>query len=190
MGATSAGSGETDAGDGEGLRQGTAGDRAVLKSVLAEYHRGLLAYALSITGASAGVEDIVQEAFLRLFARWGGKPVESIRAYLYAVTRNLAMDEARRASLQSRKWTEVARAAVRRQSGLDSEDAELQRLALAELDELPAEQRETVVLKIYGKMTFGEIATLTGVPLSTCASRYRYALEELARRLSAGKESP
>ena len=41
-------------------------------------------------------------------------------------------------------------------------------------------------LKIYGGLTFREIAQVTGVPLPTAASRYRSALERL-RPLLAGQ---
>ena len=52
--------------------------------------------------------------------------------------------------------------------------------------ELPEDQRETVILKIYAGLTFAEIAELGGVSLATAASRYRYALEKLAESLKRG----
>jgi len=48
---------------------------------------------------------------------------------------------------------------------------------------LPEEQRATVIMRIWGGMTLEEIAEATAVPLSTAASRYRYALEKLRERL-------
>ena len=50
---------------------------------------------------------------------------------------------------------------------------------------LPAEQREVLVLKIWGELTFEEIARQLGVPPNTAASRYRYALAALRRELIA-----
>ena len=52
-------------------------------------------------------------------------------------------------------------------------------LAAEALGKLNREQREVVELKIYGGLTFREIADLTGVPLPTAATRYRTALERL-----------
>ena len=43
--------------------------------------------------------------------------------------------------------------------------------------------REVVSLKIWGGLTFQEIADLTGVPLNTAASRNRYGIEELRQSL-------
>jgi RNA polymerase sigma-70 factor (ECF subfamily) len=48
---------------------------------------------------------------------------------------------------------------------------------------LPAEQAEVVVLKIWEQFTFAEIAGLINESPNTAASRYRYALEKLARHL-------
>jgi hypothetical protein len=48
---------------------------------------------------------------------------------------------------------------------------------------LPAEQAEVVVLKIWEQFTFAEIADLINESPNTAASRYRYALEKLARHL-------
>jgi RNA polymerase sigma-70 factor (ECF subfamily) len=55
----------------------------------------------------------------------------------------------------------------------------------AALNQLPGDQREVVVMKIWGALTFAEIGQSLGVPLSTAASRYRYALTRLEQELRA-----
>jgi RNA polymerase sigma-70 factor (ECF subfamily) len=52
---------------------------------------------------------------------------------------------------------------------------------------LPPEQREVVVLHIWGALTLAEIGALTRVSPNTAASRYRYALAKL--RESLGDET-
>jgi RNA polymerase sigma-70 factor (ECF subfamily) len=44
---------------------------------------------------------------------------------------------------------------------------------------LPEEQREVIVLRVWGQMTFEEVAGVVGVSPNTAASRYRYGLEKL-----------
>jgi RNA polymerase sigma-70 factor, ECF subfamily len=44
---------------------------------------------------------------------------------------------------------------------------------------LPADQREVVVLRIWGQFTFEEAAAIIGISPNTAASRYRYGLEKL-----------
>ena len=49
--------------------------------------------------------------------------------------------------------------------------------------QLPPEQREVLVLKIWGGLTFPQIGAITEVSANTAASRYRYALAALRDRL-------
>jgi RNA polymerase sigma-70 factor (ECF subfamily) len=55
----------------------------------------------------------------------------------------------------------------------------------AALRDLPPEQREVLVLKIWGELTFEQIAAQLGLPPNTAASRYRYALAALREVLTA-----
>jgi RNA polymerase sigma-70 factor (ECF subfamily) len=49
------------------------------------------------------------------------------------------------------------------------------------LDMIPYEQRETIVLRLYGNMSFKQIAELTGVSLNTALGRMRYGLINLRK---------
>jgi RNA polymerase sigma-70 factor (ECF subfamily) len=55
------------------------------------------------------------------------------------------------------------------------------------IEELPEEQREVIVLRIYGDMSFKEIADITSVSINTALGRMRYGLINL-RRLIAEKQ--
>jgi len=65
-------------------------------------------------------------------------------------------------------WLEAPR-------GLEEEGLALE----AALRQLPVEQREVVVLRVWGQLTFQEIAVAQEVPSNTVASRYRYGLAKL-----------
>jgi RNA polymerase sigma-70 factor (ECF subfamily) len=52
------------------------------------------------------------------------------------------------------------------------------------LTALPVEQREVVVMKIWGRLTFPQMGEALGISANTAASRYRYALEKLRTQLS------
>jgi len=54
----------------------------------------------------------------------------------------------------------------------------------ASLRTLPENQREVVVLKVDGELTFEQIGAALGISANTAASRYRYALERLRTSLS------
>ena len=51
------------------------------------------------------------------------------------------------------------------------------------MDELPAKLKEVLTLKIWGGLTFAEIGKLLSISHNTAASRYRYALEQLQKKL-------
>jgi RNA polymerase sigma-70 factor (ECF subfamily) len=44
------------------------------------------------------------------------------------------------------------------------------------IDELPSDQREVVLMRIYQDLSFKEISELTGVSINTALGRMRYAL--------------
>jgi len=55
------------------------------------------------------------------------------------------------------------------------------------VEELPDEQREVIVLRVYADFSFKEISELTGVSINTALGRMRYALINL-RKLIAEKQ--
>jgi len=52
------------------------------------------------------------------------------------------------------------------------------------VEDLPEEQREVIVLRIYADLSFKEISDLTGVSINTALGRMRYALINLRRLIS------
>jgi RNA polymerase sigma-70 factor (ECF subfamily) len=64
--------------------------------------------------------------------------------------------------------------------GVDEADAAVREAVMG----LPVEQREVVVLHVWGGLTFEEVGRTVGVPTNTAASRYRYALEKLRTAMS------
>ena len=57
----------------------------------------------------------------------------------------------------------------------------------AALATLPAEQREVVVLRVYGRLKFREIAETLALSINTVQSRHRYALSALKTKLTGAK---
>ena len=57
------------------------------------------------------------------------------------------------------------------------------------LQEVPYQQREIIILRLYSGMKFREIAELHGVSLNTVQSRYRYGLDRLRSTLNGKVES-
>ena len=64
-------------------------------------------------------------------------------------------------------------------------DQERNQQVQAAVDALPAEKREVVVMRLYGQLTFAQMAAVLEEPLSTVATRYQRALDELRVLLEA-----
>jgi RNA polymerase sigma-70 factor, ECF subfamily len=121
-------------------------------------------------------EDVLQETFLAMI-RLPAIP-ERLEHYCLRVFRNRALNYRRGLlrrlirELESRNWFEPA--------ACDDREASVMR----QLAELPAEQREAIVLKIWQKCTFEEIGSLAGISPNTAAARYRYGLQKLRNSLN------
>ena len=164
-----------------------AHDEAALAELYDRY--GGLAYslALRILGDSGKAEDVVQEAFLKL---WNGADRfdaarGSLRGWLSTAVRNRSIDLLRGRSQHERR--DLALKPEVSSSGAgpaeQAEQAQDRAAVRAALAELPEEQRQAVTLAYFGGFTQVEIAELAGVPLSTIKGRMRLALEKLAAYL-------
>ena len=127
-------------------------------------------------------EDVVQETFLRLVrrAQWEGKPANPI-AWLFTAVRNEAIDRIRKTNRRRKHERQMA---SERPVWIEtSPDTSLRSEELLEfIDTLPLEQREIVIARIWGGLTFDEIATLTGDSRTTVHRRYGEALETLREK--------
>jgi RNA polymerase sigma-70 factor (ECF subfamily) len=155
------------------------GPKLSAEDVRALYERhgpALVAYACSFLPDAAAAEDAVHAVFVRLLRVEIETPRSPV-AYVYRAVRNAALN-ARRSSIRESPLAETETLFVHH-SGNREASLTLQRA----LSELPEEQREAVVMRIWSGMTLEEIAASTEVSLNTVASRYRYALEKLRERM-------
>ena len=155
-----------------------SGDR--LADLYDRFAGTLFRHAAMILADRVVAADVVHTVFLRLAKAGSGGDVESL-AYLRRAVRNECYSVMR----TRRREIVVAVDAPLLESVEGADDRPAERLALEQaLQQLPAEQREVVHLKVWEGMTFQEIADLTGESLNTAASRYRYAIEHLRNVLS------
>lgn len=125
-----------------------------------------------------GGEDLVHDAFVKLAQQV--PPPERVLPWLYRVVRNGAL-AAQRATMRRRRRESVAGVA---EAWFSSADDQLDAADAARLlAELPLEQREAIVARLWGGLTFDEIAQLVGCSLPTAHRRYQAGLSELQQRL-------
>ena len=129
----------------------------------------------------ADAEDIVQEAFVRYWRsrQRATAPV----AYLYACVKHCALDW-QRGRLRRRGEEQTARPEAERLFASPLEQDERRSAIEAALRDLPEDQREVLVMKIWGGLSFPQIAEALGLSANTVASRHRYALAKLREQLA------
>jgi RNA polymerase sigma-70 factor (ECF subfamily) len=137
---------------------------------------GLLAYAHTLLPDRSAAEDVLHQVFVRLLQGRTGIDGQAVH-YLYRAVRNTALnyrrDHSREVELASNcEWLEAP-------PGLEAVGLAIQ----AAVGELPEEQREIVVLRVWGQLTFEEAALALDISANTAASRYRYGLAKLKERL-------
>ncbi|MEN8151254.1 MAG: sigma-70 family RNA polymerase sigma factor [Planctomycetota bacterium] len=161
------------------------GSTMALTEVYRTYKDDLLTCAYHLLGDRGRAEDVLQDVFVTLAKKAGSVRINShLRGYLVTSCLNRARDLMRR---KPREPVPVESLDDRR-SALAGPDAiamandEAARVSAA-LATLPREQREVVVSKIYGQLTFKEIAESLSLSINTAMSRHRYALDALRKRL-------
>ncbi|MBS0660218.1 MAG: sigma-70 family RNA polymerase sigma factor [Verrucomicrobia bacterium] len=150
----------------------------------------LLLYARQFAHEAAGAEDIVQEAFVRCWQRYG-EGGRTTPALLFSAARTIGLDHLRaRARRQQREAAVAPDPAAAEWFACPAEEAERAEAIALALQRLPSAQREVVVLRIWGDLRFAEIASVLAIPEDTASSRFRYALAALRDLLPASLLRP
>jgi RNA polymerase sigma-70 factor (ECF subfamily) len=123
-------------------------------------------------------EDVVQEAFVKLTA--AATVVASPAGWLYRVVRNGAISAARSDKVRRDRETEAASLAQNWFAANDPATRDLADL----LAMLPLEQREAIVAHVWGRLTFAEIANLSGSSAATVHRRFVEGLAILKEKLA------
>jgi RNA polymerase sigma-70 factor (ECF subfamily) len=169
-----------------GLRQK---DVAVLEILVGRYQYRLVRYLVSLLGRRDGVDDLVQETWLRILERGGSYDGNSrFEPWLFRVARNLALDTMRKRPLFSLDSTEEEGVPVSPASSepspyaLAARTQDAERLAQS-LQTLEPVYREALVLRFQEELSLQEISVIVGAPVSTVASRIYRGLATLRPRL-------
>jgi len=164
-------------------------DFAVLETLVEQYQYRLVRYLASLLGRRDGVDDLVQETWLRVLERGESYDGYSrFEPWLFRVARNIALDAMRKGPMFSLDSHEGDGVRSLPASGEPSpytlaartEDAE--RLAHS-LQTLEPACREALVLRFQEDLSLQEISGIVGAPVSTVASRIYRGLAALRLQL-------
>ena len=143
------------------------------QALLTRHRAALFLMARQYVSIREEAEDAVHDGFVKF---WKSRSqARDPLAYLFTCVRNAALDLRRRLGVHALACHEMSTPLLES----PVEQAERRDRIEAALAQLPSEQREVLVLKIWSELTFAQIAEVLKIPLNTAASRYRYALQNL-----------
>jgi RNA polymerase sigma-70 factor (ECF subfamily) len=171
-------------------------DPDLLDRLIEQYQHRLLRYLVYLCGNRELAEDLFQETWIRVLERghqYDGK--HEFSTWLYAVARNLTVDYLRKKRLVSLEglMEEENRAPLEPSDTrplawqVVAQHEQAERIGAALVD-IPAEYRETVVLRFQDGLALEEIATVTRAKLGTVKSRLYRGLNMLMLRLRGMQE--
>lgn len=148
-------------------------------TTLVRRHQNPLLNFFTRMGALSDSEDLVQETFVRLFRyRDRYRPTARFTALLYHLARNVWADRGRKDARFERLTS-----GLRAEAGIPSEPDFTnpgERLDVdAALQKLSPKLREVIVLNVYQRLRYQEVADALGIPLGTVKSRINLALAAL-----------
>jgi RNA polymerase sigma-70 factor (ECF subfamily) len=161
-------------------------EEGALAGLVSQYAGTLYRVAYSVLRNSADAEDAVQEAFLRVLRhRETLHEVRDQRVWLIRIVWNVVLDRKRRAKTRPETDDVAELARVLPAAGLSAEEraaaAQHHAHVLGCVEQLPAKERQVLLLSAFEELTSVEIASVLGVTESSVRSRlFR------ARNLMAG----
>jgi RNA polymerase sigma-70 factor (ECF subfamily) len=173
-----------------------SGDHQSLGVLVARWERPLYCFAYRMLQRQEDARDICQETFLRVLKkahrfREGSK----FSTWMYQIALNLCRDQLRK----RRRWSTILSEDRELNEQIDMpsdvrlagddpsrqvEKRQKTRALQLALKEIPAEQREVLIMKEYEGLKFKEIAEILDAPESTVKSRMYYGLTGLKTALS------
>lgn len=177
-------SGASDASDEDLVWAFKSGHGWAGEAIVRRHHAGLLGYLTRLSGSSGSGEELVQQTWLSAFEHIDQfRPSETggLKAWLYRIASNKAHDHWR-----SRGRERTAMSGLRLVTdgqGPDASEpadrAEMSQRLRQAIDQLPAPQREVVLMRYFGGLKFNEIADAVGCPLNTALGRMHKAMIKL-----------
>jgi RNA polymerase sigma-70 factor (ECF subfamily) len=172
------------------LKNYISGDESALASLIERHQSKIYGFIYSKINDRDLSDDIFQDTFIKVIKTLKSQSYNEEGKFLPWVMRiahNLVIDHFRKAKkMPFQRETEeysifnyMADNSLNVEGQIISQQVESDLIKL--LDELPEDQKEVIMMRIYQDLSFKEIADLTGVSINTALGRMRYALLNLRK---------
>ncbi len=169
------------------------GDDNCIKTLFERHKSKVFTYIMLNVKDRELAEDIFQETFIKVIkslrkGRYMDKGI--FLSWVVRISHNLIIDHYRREKhlkITSSDQSEADLFNSKKFAESNIEDKMVQNRIEFEvrqlINELPDDQKEVILLRHYGEMSFKEIAEQTGVSINTALGRMRYALINLRKMI-------
>ena len=175
------------------IKQYIQGNEACLEMLINKHKNKVFTTILMIVNDRYIAEDLFQETFIKVIKTFkSGKYNEEGKflPWVVRIARNLAIDHFRKAkrmpNVTSQDGEDIFRTFEISERNREQEYIRDQRDETIReiINMLPDEQKQVLVLRHYGDLSFKEIAALTDVSINTALGRMRYALNNMRKIIS------
>lgn len=172
------------------------GDESALSTLIKRHQSKIYGFIYSKVSDRDVADDIFQDTFIKVIRTLKSNSYNEEGKFLPWVMRiahNLVVDHFRRnKKMPMYRETEefsifsiMTDNAPNVESRIITEQVENDLMRI--IDELPADQKEVLQMRIYQDLSFKEIADLTGVSINTALGRMRYALMNMRKVIEKNK---
>lgn len=163
-------------------------DASQFKQCFLPCHAQMYRMAWRLTGNAQAAEDLVQEAFLKLWIKRDGLQITgSAEAFCVTTVKNLFYDQLRKRRPQTTDHTpEELQIPHDDDAGRAMEQAEDRQMAWQLINGLPEQQRQIVMMRDIGEMAYRDIERQTGltaVNIRVLLSRARKQMREQLKQM-------
>ncbi len=169
------------------------------RQVVEAYQQRLYLFALRLEGRPADAEDLVQEAFIRVYYALKGTPTRTVRVlhlrkWLYTITLNIFRNRTRKRAQpvisldlsENSMALDIADCALGPDEEMDW--CEWRHELEAHIASLPELYRPAIALYLFEELSYAEIAGLLQQPIGTVKVHISRAKYRLRQRLEPGRE--
>jgi len=179
--------------DAEWMARWRNGDEVAQERLLREYESALFSYLARMLGSVYDAEDVAQKTMVQVVRKLPGYREEGkFKGWLFRIAHRKALRVIRRRRIKPTESLDDPSRPVAvpadDSSGnprVNAHGSERRQRLYAAMETLPQHEKEVVLLRIHGELSFKEIARVTGCPLNTALGRMHNATRRLRRLLAA-----
>jgi RNA polymerase sigma factor (sigma-70 family) len=147
-------------------------------------------YACALVRNRATADDLVQDCLERAVSRWQQRRDGDVRAWLFSILHNLAVDQFRKTAARGRHVAIDETSENSFGEAAAQEHRLMYQDVLNKLAGLPEEQRTVLLLVAVEDLSYADAAKVLNVPIGTVMSRLSRARERLQQEIEGVTQAP